>query len=160
MQILKMAALRRESLKSFCCSVCDKTYRYEPPFLKHMAKHRLEDSLPTSASLTSAASWWGTNKIHQQNLKRWWLSFQVALAQETEKRIKLELLVKSRGLRSSGLDWRQMFTLSHLEEGMVTYFTSCKPHIAYDTTATKGLDILWTFFQMLSFFIFLFSVLN
>ena len=75
----------------------------------------------------------------------------MALAQETEKRKKLELLVKSRGLRSSGLDWRQMFTLSHLEEGMVTYFTSCKPHIDYDTSASKGLDILWTFFQMLQF---------
>ena len=150
-----MAELRKQALKKFCCSVCGKNYRYEPPFLKHMAKHKLEDSLPTSASITDLSSQLVQYKQETdqkfETLMTIISGLQVSLAQETEKRLKLELLIKSRGLRSSGLDWRQMFTLNHLEQGLVTYFSSCKPHIAYDTSASKGLDILWTFFQALQF---------
>ena len=138
-----MAALRKEALKTFCCSICNKKYRYEPPFLKHMAKHALEDGQPTSASITDLSSQLVAYQLETsskfESLMTVIAELQVALAAETE----MELLIKSRGLREGGIDWKHMFTLPRLEAGMVTYFTSCKPHIAYDTTATRHLvDVL------------------
>ena len=151
----QMASLRKEALKRFCCSICNKKYRYEPPYNKHMAKHALEKDGPSSSELDSLSSqlvdYQKETSQKFETLMTVVAELQVALAAETEKRVKLELLIKSRGLRSSGLDWKEMFTLASLEAGMEIYFNSCLPHIAYDSTATKGLDILWTFFQMLQY---------
>ena len=111
-----MAALRKEALKTFCCSICNKKYRYEPPFLKHMAKHALEDGQPTSASITDLSSQLVAYQLETsskfESLMTVIAELQVALAAETEKRVSLELLIKSRGLREGGLDWKHMFTLS------------------------------------------------
>ena len=105
----QMASLRKEALKRFCCSICNKKYRYEPPYKKHMAKHALEKDGPSSSELDSLSSqlvdYQKETSQKFETLMTVVAELQVALAAETEKRVKLELLIKSRGLRSSGLDW-------------------------------------------------------
>lgn len=148
-------ALRKKALKSFCCSLCSKTYRYKPPFDKHMAKHALEDAMATSSEVTDLTSQLVAYKKDTESrfaqLVTVIAELQVSLAHEKEERLKLEDYIKSRGLRNGGLDWREMFCLKHLEKGLTKYFSSCKENVAYDSSADKGIDILWTFCQMLQF---------
>ena len=151
---MAQASKRKENLKRFSCSICGKAYRYLPYYQRHMAVHALESSKPSVEELSDLSSRLvSCEKEVKTGLSKVFAALaemQVALSRETAERERLEFLIKSRGLRSDGLHWSTMYTLSSLKIGMAEYssiqpqykYSSYKGHFSHTDIMTEMCQLL------------------